>query len=131
VVEDLGWGDRIRVVTDRAELAGRVDGLRGSFSLVVARSFGAPPVTAECAAPFLRTTGILIVSEPPTAIAQEAADDTRWPQDGLALVGLENVTLWRDVFGYRVLRQTKACPDRFPRRVGVPAKRPLYRVENG
>jgi len=129
VVEEQGWGNRVRVVTLRAEVAGRTEGLRGTFSLVVARSFGPPPVTAECAAPFLRPGGTLIVSEPP-ATGSDDVDD-RWPREALAGVGLEPLAVRRDPFGYVILRQSAPCPERFPRRVGVPAKRPLYRVGQG
>lgn len=129
VVEDQGWTNRVQVVNARAEDAGRSPGLRGRFSLVVARSFGSPPVTAECAAPFLGLGGLLIVSEPPTTSQPvDTPDSSRWPDEGVGLVGLSNLGLWRDVFGYRLLRQSQACPDRFPRRVGVPGKRPLYRI---
>jgi 16S rRNA (guanine527-N7)-methyltransferase len=126
VVEDQGWGNRVRVLTERAEVAGHTDGLRQSFTLVVARSFGAPPVTAECAAPFLRRGGILVVSEPPAISVDDR--DARWPEDPLASVGLERLDLRRDTFGYQLLRQSADCPERFPRRVGVPTKRPLYRM---
>jgi 16S rRNA (guanine527-N7)-methyltransferase len=128
VVEDQGWGSRIRVVTDRAEIAGRTDELRASFSLVVARSFGSPPVTAECAAPFLQEGGALIVSEPPQEETAGEPPATRWPDEGLAPVGLERQAQWRNSFGYQILRQASLCPDRYPRRVGIPAKRPLYRL---
>jgi 16S rRNA (guanine527-N7)-methyltransferase len=128
VVEDQGWDDRIRVVTSRAEVAGRAEDLRGAFSLVVARSFGSPSVTAECAAPFLRCGGILVVSEPPTSGAVADLDRGRWPAEGLMTVGLTRLALWRGQFGYGILRQAQECPPRFPRRVGVPAKRPLYRT---
>jgi 16S rRNA (guanine527-N7)-methyltransferase len=124
-VDTLGWQGRVQVVSARAEQAGRDDALRGRFSLVVARSFASPPVTAECAAPFLRIGGILIVSEPP--VAPGAQIDERWPEEPLATLGLESAGLRRAAFGYRMLRQARACPDRFPRRVGVPSKRPLYR----
>jgi 16S rRNA (guanine527-N7)-methyltransferase len=126
VVEDHGWGDRVRVLTERAEVAGHIDGLRRAFTLVVARSFGSPPVTAECAAPFLRRGGFLVVSEPPAISVEDG--DARWPRDPLASVGLERLDLRRDTFGYQLLRQSADCPERFARRVGVPAKRPLYRV---
>jgi 16S rRNA (guanine527-N7)-methyltransferase len=128
VIDEQGWAPRVRVVVGRAETAGRVEALRGGFSLVVSRSFGAPPVTAECAAPFLCQGGLLIVSEPPAPHPKDRIDDARWPQEGLALVGLEPLALWRDVFGYRILRQRTLCPLRYPRRVGIPGKRPLYRV---
>lgn len=61
----LGFGGRIAVVCARAEEAARAPHLRGTFDLVVARSFGAPAVTAECAAGFLSAKGRLVVSEPP------------------------------------------------------------------
>jgi 16S rRNA (guanine527-N7)-methyltransferase len=128
VVQDQGWGSRVIVVTDRAEVAGRTEGLRGAFSLVVARSFGSPPVTAECAAPFLQVGGSLIVSEPPRDEASAEAPATRWPDEGLAAVGLQCRAQWRTSYGYQILRQVSVCPDRFPRRVGIPAKRPLYRL---
>ena len=128
VVEDEGWGDRVEVVSERAELAGRAAGLRGAFSLVVSRSFGSPPVTAECSAPFLRQGGALIVSEPPISGSATTPDSARWPESGLATVGLTPSTLWRGAFSYVILRQLQECPDRFPRRVGVPGKRPIYRV---
>lgn len=132
VVEEQGWADRVTVVTARAEEAGRVKDLRSAFSLVVARSFGSPPVTAECAAPFLLPGGILIVSEPPDlGRLADTPDSIRWPDEGLAMVGLSNQGVWRGVFGYRVLRQCGLCPDRFPRRVGIPGKRPLYRIPSG
>jgi 16S rRNA (guanine527-N7)-methyltransferase len=128
VVASLGWEDRVQVITERAEVAGRQLGLRGALSLVVARSFGAPPVTAECGAPFLRLGGALIVSDPPATGPADDLTEVRWPPEGLAQVGLERVGARRSIFGYQVLRQTRECPDRFPRRVGVPAKRPLYTV---
>jgi 16S rRNA (guanine527-N7)-methyltransferase len=119
-VADLGLEERVSVVEARAEDAGREPRLRASFDLVVARSFGPPAVTAECAAPFLAPGGRLIASEPP-----EPAPD-RWPPEGLAQVGLVSVVAIVAPSHYRVLEQRDLCPERFPRRVGVPQKRPLF-----
>ena len=116
-VQELGLADRVVVDHRRAELAGRDPDRRAAMALVVSRSFGPPPVVAECAAPFLRVGGRLVVSEPP-----EAAD--RWPIEGLAALGLEPDPL--DTAGFVRFRQAVPCPDRYPRRDGVPAKRPLF-----
>jgi 16S rRNA (guanine527-N7)-methyltransferase len=121
-VERLGLEDRVGVVRGRAEEAGRLPDLRGTFDVVVARSFGPPAVTAECAAPFLRVGGHLVVSEPP-------ADPNavgRWSADGLVPLGLVPGPAWREAFGYQSLVQRELCPDRYPRRVGQVAKRPLF-----
>jgi 16S rRNA (guanine527-N7)-methyltransferase len=134
-VGECGWADRVNVVHSRAEVAARSE-LRGAFDLVVARSFGLPPTTAECAAPFLRSGGLLVVSEPPVDLPPDsnvagcASDPDRWSPEGLVVVGLKPVTGWRRRFGYQVLRQFVPCPERFPRRVGVARKRPIYKVSS-
>jgi 16S rRNA (guanine527-N7)-methyltransferase len=61
-VEELQLSARVEVVNVRAEQLGRDENYRGGFAAVVARSFGPPAVTAECAAPLLRVGGRLVVS---------------------------------------------------------------------
>jgi 16S rRNA (guanine527-N7)-methyltransferase len=136
--------ERVSVVHQRAEIAGRDPLYRAMFGGVVVRSFGSPAVVAECAAPFLRVGGWLVVSEPPAddggtagsgadvAAGQEGVERAtaeeigRWPADKLAPLGLEPVRSVRAEFGYQILRQVRLCPDQFPRRNGVPSKRPLF-----
>lgn len=112
--------DRVEVVASRAEEAGRQADLRGTFDVVVARSFGAPAVTAECGAPFLVAGGLLVVAEPPGGAAE------RWPADGLDMLGLRPLEAVAEPSAFQVLVQERPCPDRFPRRTGIPAKRPLF-----
>jgi len=120
-VRTLGLGDRVRVVEGRAEELGRDAGFRGRYDLVVARGFGPPAVTAECAAGFLAVGGRLVVSEPP------GGRPDRWPASGLAILGLQPAAaVEARGSAYEVLVQRSACPDRYPRRTGIPAKRPLF-----
>jgi 16S rRNA (guanine527-N7)-methyltransferase len=131
-VAKLGWDERVVVIQARAEEAGRDPDLRGRFDLVVARSFGPPAVTAECAAPFLRSGGHLIVAEPPPSPGEQRLDEddasVRWPATTLRVLGQQPLQRWRGRFGYQVIRQVEPCSQRFPRRVGTAQKRPLYRV---
>ncbi|MCZ7627750.1 MAG: class I SAM-dependent methyltransferase [Microthrixaceae bacterium] len=55
---DPGIQDRSEVLWGRAEEVARDDRVRGRFDVVVARSFGRPSVTAECARPFLQSGGL-------------------------------------------------------------------------
>ena len=125
-VAALGLEDRVEVVTARAEEAGRDPSHRAGYDLVVARSFAAPPVTAECSAPLLTRRGWLLVSEPPAGDLER-----RWPTEGLRLVGFgppENVLI-ETASGPVHLMHTQLMNepgDQYPRRVGIPAKRPLY-----
>lgn len=119
IVRDLGWTDRVTVVNERAETAGRMPDLRGHFDAVVARSFGTPAVTAECAAPFVRLGGRIVVSEPPEGLA------TRWSDDGLAELGLargEAILRPRA----QVLVSRAPVSEHYPRRPGRAAKQPLW-----
>jgi 16S rRNA (guanine527-N7)-methyltransferase len=117
----LALADRVTVRCERAEVAGRDPGLRGSVAMVVARAFGPPAVTAELAAPFLEDGGVLLVSEPPQG------DRGRWDPAGLALLGLGPAASERfSGYGIVVMRKVGPTPERFPRRTGVPMKRPLW-----
>jgi 16S rRNA (guanine527-N7)-methyltransferase len=120
-VADLDLGDRVDVLWARAEEAGRDEALRAGADVVVARSFGPPAATAECAAPLLRVGGILVVSEPP-----DGSGD-RWDASGLAKLGLvREVTEVVEGATFTRLRQVEACPQTYPRRPGVPTRRPLF-----
>lgn len=120
-VAALGLEDRVTVVEERAETIGRAPAYRGSCDLIVARSFGPPAVLAECAAPLLRPGGRAVVSEPP------GGQPERWPAAALAQLGMLPAAAVRaGGAAYQVLLQEGPCPARWPRRVGIPAKRPLF-----
>lgn len=122
-IAELRISTRAEVATARAETLGRDPARRGRYDVVVARLFGRPAVTAECAAPFLRVGGILVVSEPPVADTEGAS---RWPPAQLAALGMGESMTVGDSPHFVAVPQRIACPERFPRRVGVPAKRPLF-----
>lgn len=116
-ISRLDLADRVEVWQGRAEEYAQEPGRRGVADVVTARGFAAPAATAECAAPLLRSRGLLVVSEPPSS------DGSRWPVDGLSQFGLAPQ---RVVEGVMVCASVAPCPSTFPRRVGVPAKRPLF-----
>ena len=113
---------RCSVAEGRAESLARDPSLRGRFDLVVARAFGPPATTAECAAAFLSVGASLVVSEPP-----DGTSTTRWPADGLALLGLGPAARLHHGTA-TAAKMTLEGPvlGRWPRRVGVPSKRPLW-----
>ena len=121
-VLDLGIGDRVTVLHGRVEHVGRPEGgLRGRCTLVTARSFGPPRVTAEAAAPLLEVGGTLLVSEPPDSQGE------RWPKDGLAALGLVPIGVVRtEQAGYMVLRQDQLCPPVYPRSWKRQSRQPLF-----
>jgi 16S rRNA (guanine527-N7)-methyltransferase len=120
----LELSSRVSVRCDRAERLAREPDLRGRFGLVVARAFGRPAVTAECAVGFLEPGGRLVVTEPEEA---PVGASLRWPAEGLAELGLGPAAAMRtgDV-GAVAIPALGAPADRWPRAVGRPAKAPLW-----
>jgi 16S rRNA (guanine527-N7)-methyltransferase len=123
-VERLGIGRRVEVLRERAENVGHGT-LRGSADLVTARSFAPPGPTAECAAPLLKPGSRLVVAEPPDG------PSSRWPAEGLAKLGLvmektQVIATSAGPASLSCLMAASSCPPRYPRRVGVPLKRPLF-----
>jgi 16S rRNA (guanine527-N7)-methyltransferase len=103
---------------DAAELAREPD-LAGAFALVVARSFGPPALTAECATGFMRIGSRLVVSEP------EVAEPDRWPTGPLLELGLAVRTSGR---APRFVELAKVAEqgERHPRRLAAMRRNPLY-----
>ncbi|MDP8936621.1 MAG: class I SAM-dependent methyltransferase [Actinomycetota bacterium] len=120
-VAALGLDARVEVVRSRAEDLGHDPSRRGRHALVVARSFGPPAVVAECGCPLLIVGGRMVVSEPPEP------HPPRWPPTALEGLGARVGPIVIAPEGtYQVLDQAEACPEQYPRRSGVPAKRPLF-----
>lgn len=119
---ELGLKGRVTVIQGRAEELGHDSRLRGKVQTVVARSFGPPAVTAECAAGFLGQGGRLVVSDTPEW------DPRRWPTNGLLTLGQRLVRQVKSVSGHHftVIEQFEPVSERFARRTGVPARRPLF-----
>ena len=123
-IDELGIASRARVLCERAESTGR-GRWRQTAELVTARGFGPPAPTAECAAGLLKLGGRLLVADPP------GQHGGRWPRDGLATLGLrletsKVVATEAGPVSLSQLRAASDCGPRYPRRVGVPFKRPLF-----
>ena len=121
-IELLGLGERVTVEHRRSEHVSRVgEPLRGACQLVTSRGFGAPPITAEAAAPLLREGGALVVSEPP------GSEGERWPAEGVVRLGLSPQGVVRtDRAGYMVLTQAQPCPPEYPRAWKRQSRQPLF-----
>ncbi len=116
-VAGLGVGGRVEVVCSEAEALGRDSEFRGRADAVVARSFGPPAATLECASALCRRDGVVVVSDPPQG--------RQWPCDGLEKLGLVEAPADFETQLSVFYRVGELDPG-FPRRPGVPAKRPLW-----
>ena len=126
IVARLGL-DRVVVHTGRAETLAREPGLRDSFDLALVRGVARLSLLLEYALPFCRTGGRVAalkhggleseLSEASFALSELGGQEAR-----LFPVTLDGLTDNRVVVAFDKVGPT---PDRYPRRVGIPAKRPL------
>jgi 16S rRNA (guanine527-N7)-methyltransferase len=56
----------------------------------------------------------------------ETVEGVRWSPAGLDLLGLRAESQVSEPFHFSVFRQVAACSNQYPRRNGMPAKRPLF-----
>jgi 16S rRNA (guanine527-N7)-methyltransferase len=120
-VVQVDVGPRVEVLEERAEIVARPGPHREQYEVVSARSFAEPAVTAEVAAGLVAVSGLLVVSEPP-----DPSSD-RWPITGLSELGFGPAEpVQRSGVHFVVVRKLAEVPERFPRGVGRPAKRPLW-----
>lgn len=121
-VRRLRLEDRVTVIGGRAEVVAHDPAYRAKVQVVVARSMAPPAVVAECAAGFLVESGTLAVSEPPDS------EVGRWDAAGLARLGMGPARLVApsERFHFSLVEQLRPCPASYPRRTGIPARRPLF-----
>ncbi len=126
VVEQLGLTDTT-VAHNRAEVLAHVPSHRESYDLVVARAVAPLTILAELCLPFV-TMGGMFVAPKKGAIAEEIAGARNAiSQVGGADVRLVDVRLPQlaDERKLVCIRKVSHSPDRYPRRSGIPLKRPL------
>lgn len=125
-VRELGL-EGVLVAGMRAEEAGRDPAHRGSYHWAVARAVAPVGVLGEYCLPFLRVQGVLVAYKGPAA-----GDELAKARHALAVLGgvvrevLEfNLPGVEDRRSLVVIEKTAPTPERFPRRAGAAAKRPL------
>ena len=120
--------DGVTILHQRAEDAGRSPELREAYPLAIARAVAPLRVLLELALPLVEIGGVLAAPKGSAALREllEAAG---------ALTGLSAIIESADPLPMPpiservpmliIIRKTAATPERYPRRPGIPAKRPL------
>jgi 16S rRNA (guanine527-N7)-methyltransferase len=118
---------RVSVVNARAEDAGRDPTHREAYELALARAVAPLPVLVELTLPFLRVGGTL--ASPKGSRAQE---EVQTAKHALSECGGEVMHVSRlelpwggDAPTLVIVRKVAPTPNKYPRRPGLPGKRPL------
>jgi 16S rRNA (guanine527-N7)-methyltransferase len=126
MASSLGLGD-VEVLAHRAELVARHEDFRELFDVATARAIGMLPLVLELTLPLCKVGGVLIAQRGGDAEAEAAGAARASKMLGGGEPGVEQAaSADADTRGsIVVVRKERETPDRFPRRDGIPAKRPL------
>ncbi|NUM48883.1 MAG: 16S rRNA (guanine(527)-N(7))-methyltransferase RsmG [Anaerolineales bacterium] len=125
VVHTLGL-DHVEIQTARAEALAQAPAHREQYDWAVARAVAPLSVLAEYLLPFVKVGGKMLAQK-----GQESAQEVKQAENALSTLGgeLEQVLPvplpGGEAHTLIVIAKVRPTPDRFPRRVGIPAKRPL------
>ena len=109
--------DNVAVVCERAEDVARRDGVREAFDVAVSRALAPPAVMCELLLPFLRTGGVAA-----TLVGDAEAACRECARAAQLLGGGVPRTAPGDVL---LIDKVAPAPDAYPRRAGVPLRKPL------
>ncbi len=123
---DLGLAVEVRA--ERAEDAARDAGLRGAFASATARAVSSTPAVLELTIPFLEVGGVAVLQRGKLEARERTA-----AVDAALVLGAEVIEERAaapsggepDERRILVVRKVAPTGQRFPRRAGIPAKRPL------
>ena len=126
VVDELGL-ENVLVLNQRAEEVGRNDAHREQYDFGVARAVAGLPTLVELLLPLVKVGGKLIAQKGENAHTELAEAAFAVAQVGGSPIRLHEVELPTHEKAHYLLVSDKVeqTPERYPRRVGVPNKRPL------
>lgn len=113
------------VVTARAEEAAHDENHRELYDVVTARAVAHFPTLVEYTLPFLKIGGILVAQKKIESITLEK------PEEALEILGgtiIKTIPISLPELSPReiiIIQKTKNTPAEYPRRIGVPLKKPL------
>lgn len=120
--------ENVYPLVGRAEALGREPGQRETYDRVVTRAVAALPILAELALPFLREGGLLVAQKGPIAPEELEAGRLAAAEVGGEVRSVDPFALpvTGDARTLVVVEKTAPTPDRYPRREGVPGRKPLF-----
>ena len=113
------------ILHERAEDAGRMDDYREKFDLSVSRAVAPLPVLAELCSPFVRPGGTMIAMK-----GRNASLEVKKSSRAFSILGLKDPDILdAGVSGTEhcilVSKKEDSTPGRYPRKAGLPSKKPL------
>lgn len=117
---------RLEVISERSELVGRDPEHRDQGDLAVARAVGTVPLVLELTLPLVRPGGAVLLYRGPLDPSEREEAESVGAQLGGGEVSQHGAVLPSGAErSFLIVRKREATPERYPRRPGIPGKRPL------
>lgn len=120
--------DGCQVIAGRAESIGRSEEYRGYYDIAVSRAVASLPVLVELSLPLLKRCGVMVALK-----GRKAEEEIKQAEYAIEKLGGELLGTWKYHFegeegrSVVVVKKVMETPDEFPRREGIPEKRPLIK----
>ena len=116
----------VHILPGRAEDLARQGNFREHFDLAFARALGKLPTALELTVPFLKRDGLLIIPHGSSYKTEIARSEKAMKELGVILKETIPYKLNKDInFTALVFSKQHETSDRYPRKSGMPTKRPL------
>ena len=118
----------IHVIQDRAENIGKMTAFREKYHIILSRAVASLNVLCEYCLPLCQVNGVMIAFKGSSYYAE--LENSKKVIEVLGGI-IESINIikipYSDIFRYiLVIRKIKPTPEEYPRRNGIPQKRPLY-----
>ena len=126
IIEKLGLHNAA-AINGRAEDIGQQEEYREKFDIVICRAVAEMATAAELSLPFCKTSGRFVASK-----KGETAEEISHANKAIELLGGKveqnkeiDMTEFTDSRRLVVIKKASLTPDKYPRRAGMPEKRPI------
>ena len=132
VVDELSLKE-VELIHYRAEDGGRDKKLREKFQVAVSRAVARLPVLAELCLPFVQTGGYFVALKGAQYKEEVAEAEYALQMLGAKLEKIQPVRLpgLDDIRAVLYIKKVKPMSQDFPRRAGIPEKKPLLAMQEG
>ena len=128
IVKGLDLDNRVKVINNRAEVVGQNKNYRGSFDFALARAVGKISVVAEYLVPLVIRNGSCFIYR--GKLIED--NESKFLNQTLSLLNSEvneikkiNLPFEKGERNIIKIKPNNICPDTYPRKVGLPSKKPL------
>tara|TARA_Y100001968_G_scaffold333191_1_gene394621 strand:- start:872 stop:1564 length:693 start_codon:yes stop_codon:yes gene_type:complete len=127
IAKELNLSSRIIIRNERAEIIGHQRQLRGEFDFAIARAVARAPVVAEYLVPLLKKSGQGLIYKGKCHELELQHLNKALGLLNAQIQTIQQINLPKGKGERHLIRiiSKKNCPEAYPRKTGIPSKRPL------